>query len=103
MAIAGRMSDEPDLHERARDAIRAGRLPNRRPERMWGGPSVGADCAICGLAVMPAELEFEIEFVRNGGDPGVDRYNVHIRCFTAWESEILPPSPQPAVHPEAAS
>ena len=105
MATAGRMSDDPDLHKAAQDAIRAGKLPNRRPDRMWGGPSIGADCAICGLPVMPAALEFEIEFARDGG--GVDKHNVHIPCFTVWESEILPPSPRPALRvlsqPEAAS
>ena len=103
MATAGRMNEEQELRERVREVIRAGKLPNRRPDRMWGGPSIGADCAICGLPVMPAALEFEIEFARDGAGPGVSKYNVHIRCFTAWESEVLPPPPQPAVHPEAAS
>jgi hypothetical protein len=33
------------------------------------------------------ELELEVEFVHNGGQPGLDSCHVHIRCFAAWEFE----------------
>jgi hypothetical protein len=82
------MSDASAPLERAREAIRAGKLPNRRPDRMWGGPGLGASCAICGSPAMRGELEFEIEFVRNGTGSGADRHHVHLECFQAWESEI---------------
>jgi hypothetical protein len=61
-------------------------LPDRRPDRMWGGPGVGADCAICGAPVMRNELELEIEFARDGDDSSTDKYHVHIRCFGAREA-----------------
>jgi len=32
-------------------------------------------------------MEFEIEFARDGGNPGLDRFHIHLRCFTAWEFE----------------
>jgi hypothetical protein len=30
-------------------------------------------------------MEFEIQFVRDGDNPGLDKYHVHIRCYAAWE------------------
>jgi hypothetical protein len=38
---AGRMSDERTLREKIREMIQVGTLPNRRPDRMWGGPGGG--------------------------------------------------------------
>jgi integrase len=40
------MPDEAILREKARDAVRSGKLPARRPDRTWGGPGVGAPCTI---------------------------------------------------------
>ena len=84
--IEGQVSDEGPLRE-AREVIQGKKLPNRPPDRMWGGPGAGADCAICSAPVTRAELEFEIEFARAGDDPGVDTYHVHIHCFAAWQAE----------------
>jgi hypothetical protein len=81
------MSDENILREQARAAVEAGKLPGRRPDRTWGGPGVGATCAVCGLPVKRDEMEFEIEFARDGDNPGLDKFHVHIRCFAAWEFE----------------
>jgi hypothetical protein len=81
------MDDEAILRETARAAVRSGKLPSRRPDRMWGGPGVGASCAVCELPITRAELEFEIQFEHDGGVPGLDKFHVHIRCFAAWEFE----------------
>ena len=81
------MPDEVILREKAREAVRHGKLPSRRPDRTWGGPGVGAACAICEQPVTKSELEFEIQFTHDGGDPGLDKFHVHIRCFAAWEFE----------------
>jgi hypothetical protein len=81
------ISDECALRDKAREVVQAGRLPNRRPDRTWGGPGVGADCAICSVPVKSDEVEFEIEFGRNDDDPDLEKYHVHIRCFAAWEFE----------------
>jgi len=64
-------------------ALRAGKLPNHRPDNMWAGPSGGGDCAICEAPLEREEMEYELEYIRNGPDPGVDTHRVHIRCFTA--------------------
>jgi hypothetical protein len=32
-------------------------------------------------------MEFEIQFARDGDNPGLDKFHVHIRCFAAWEFE----------------
>lgn len=81
------MNDESTLREKAREGIQSGTLPNGQPDRMWGGPGVGASCMICSERVKRDELEFEIEFARDGDDPGLNTYHVHIRCFAAWQFE----------------
>jgi hypothetical protein len=81
------MPDESLLREKARAAIRDGKLPDRKPTRTWGGPGVGAECAVCGVPVTVDEMEFEVQFARDGDNPGLDKYHVHIRCFAAWEFE----------------
>lgn len=84
--------DENTLRAKARQVLRDGKLPTRPPDRTWGGPGVGAACTICELPVKTDELEFEIQFARDGrhGDAGLDKYHVHIRCFAAWEFEPGP-------------
>ena len=81
------MHDEPLLRQKARAAIQNGKLPARRPDRTWGGPGVGADCAVCGLPVTRDEMELEIQFAHDGDAPGLDKYHDHVRCFAAWEFE----------------
>ena len=67
--------------------MQAGILPDRRPDRTWGGFGAGIDCTICRTPVKQDELEFEIEFARNGDNPHLDTYHLHARCFDAWELE----------------
>jgi hypothetical protein len=81
------MPDETILREKAQVAMERGRIPKRRPDRMWGGPGVGAFCVVCELPVTKDELEFEIQFSHDGANPGLDKYHVHVRCFAAWEFE----------------
>jgi hypothetical protein len=81
------MPDEKILREKARGVVRSGKLPSRRPDRTWGGPGVGAICAVCELPVERNEIEFEIQFARDDDNPGLDKYHVHLRCFAAWEFE----------------
>ncbi len=61
--------------------------PVHRPDRTWGGPGVGAECAICEKPIGKNDMEFEIQFARDGDNPGLDKFHVHIRCFAAWEFE----------------
>ncbi len=79
--------DEQLVRAKVREVLKAGKLPNRRPDRTWGGPGVGAPCTVCDLPVTKGELEFEIQFAHDGDNPGLDKYHVHVRCFAAWEFE----------------
>ena len=79
------MPDEPFLREKASEAITQRKLPNRQPDRVWGGPGVGAPCRVCDIPVERTEMEFEVQFERDGGTPYFDVYHIHLRCFSAWE------------------
>lgn len=89
------MPDELVLREKARDTIRNGKLPQRAPDRVWGGPGVGAPCSVCELPVKKDEMEFEIQFAHDGASPGLDKFHIHIRCFAAWEFERKKMNPRP--------
>jgi hypothetical protein len=78
--------DDSFLREKAREAIKAGTLPARSPDQVWGGPGTGARCAICGDSTTHAEVELEIEFA-DDGYPAVSSHFVHLRCFSIFELE----------------
>jgi hypothetical protein len=82
------MGDDSTLRRKARQAIQGGKLPERFPDRTWGGPGAGDDCTICGASIESDELELEIEFAGSDGGLTRDRHHVHIRCFAAWEFEL---------------
>ena len=82
------MSDQAVLQENRRDASETLPLPRRAPDRLWGGRGDGTDCAVCHAPVGPDEVEYEVEFDRNGGDLGVDRFHVHVRCLAPWISSV---------------
>ena len=63
------MPDEKILRAKAREVVRAGKLPSRRPDRTWGGPGVGAPCSVCGEPITPLQLELEAQFARTGKRP----------------------------------
>ena len=77
------MPDEAILREKAKAVIQSGKLPAHSPDRTWGGPEVGAPCAVCERPVTKAE----IEFARDVDYPGLDNFHVRVRCFAAWEFE----------------
>lgn len=79
------MGEENILRRKARKAILSGKLPERLPDRTWGGPGAGDCCTICDAPIEADELELEIEFARGFGR---DRHHVHIRCFAAWDFEL---------------
>jgi hypothetical protein len=81
------MPEEPILREQARNAILNGKLPSHLPERTWGGPGVGVTCVICGEPVTKQQMAIEIQFSQDGGSPGLDKFDTHVRCFAAWEFE----------------
>src|SRR5690606_40048927 len=73
--------DESRMRKRVRAAVDAGRLPDRRPDRMWGGPGAGAICPICEGLVDHNETEIEVEI----DPPDEVGFHVHSHCFEAWE------------------
>ena len=81
------MPDEKILRAKAREVVRAGKLPSRRPDRTWSGPGIDNSCTICGARIQQAQVEFEIQFAPDGAAPGVERFHLHLRCFAAWEFE----------------
>ena len=70
--------------EKAREALRAGKVPLRRPDRVWGGPGTGGACSICNQPLKPDAVEFELEFI---WATELTTHHVHADCFTAWERE----------------
>jgi hypothetical protein len=80
--------DEPLLREQAREAIRAGKLPTRRSDRLFGGPGSEQPCAVCGETLPRTEMEIELEFFNPyGATSGIDQFHFHHRCYAAWEFE----------------
>jgi len=81
------MPDEKILRAKAREVVRAGKLPSRRPDRTWAGPGIDNSCTICEARIKQDQVEFEIQFAHDGAAPRVERFHVHLRCFAAWEFE----------------
>jgi hypothetical protein len=67
------MPNEAALRRLARLVLENGKLPRRDPNRTWGGPGVGAACAICDQPVTPEEIEYEVRA------PGTDSRVPHHR------------------------
>ncbi len=63
------------------DKLVAGALPRALPERVWGGPSVGATCAACDKAIPQGQSEIEAECA----DGTLRRY--HVLCFSVVTTE----------------
>jgi hypothetical protein len=87
------MSDDV-LREKARELIRAGQLPARTPERVWGGAGLaGVECALCGAALEREDVVLELE-VRDG--EGARYPQLHVRCFSLFEQALREPeAPSP--------
>jgi hypothetical protein len=82
------LPDEIVLREMAREAIRSGKLPSRPADRIverhgWSGLA----CRVCGEPVKRDELVVEIQFRRQDPPLGLACYQLHQRCFAAWEFE----------------
>ena len=79
------MSVDSTLRAQARKLMRAVKLPNRLPDRMWGGQGVGTPCALCGAPVKQDEAELEIQW---GEGASISNHRLHALCFAALELEI---------------
>jgi hypothetical protein len=98
-----RMDSDTDLKDLAREAIETGRVPQVRPERLWGSSGDGSDCPICFQAIVSEDVGFELDFPRSSSlEPPRDSCLIHARCFKAWdavrqESALAAPIPQTGV------
>jgi hypothetical protein len=62
------MPDGPRLREQA-EAIKSNKLPSQTPNRIWGGPGIGAECSVGRKAIVPGA-----ERIRRGPT------GMHIEC-----------------------
>lgn len=73
-----------ELRDRARALVRSGALPRVQQERTWAGRGLGSECALCGERITREDVEYELEFVLDGGEkPHV--YRFHASCLPVWE------------------
>ena len=79
------MSVESTLRVQARSLIQAGKIPNRLPDRIWGGRGVGSPCTVCDAPVKRDEAELEVEWIEGASKIN---HNLHARCFAVLELEI---------------
>jgi hypothetical protein len=91
--------NENALTQRAREAIKGGKLPHRAADRMWGGPGSGAPCALCGEPVGREVTGFELEFELQGQPPAKANYPLHFQCHGAWERALELARPRIAAAP----
>jgi hypothetical protein len=75
------------LRAQVRELIRRGKLPDRLPDRTWGGPGTDAPCAVCGIRVGSDEMGFEIDFTSDGIVDG-NSQQFHAPCLRALEIEL---------------
>ena len=70
------------LRSVARRLIEEGRLPKEPGLRVFGGPSSGTTCRLCGLPISPLAPEIEIETQEPDG--------VLLRpdCYAVWLAEV---------------
>jgi hypothetical protein len=82
--------DETVLRQ-VREAIKTGKFPGRDPHSVTGHVVSGwrsdADCALCGMRLMPKEVELELEFSPDHGCDNSTAYRVHPQCYAAWQLE----------------
>jgi hypothetical protein len=79
---------ETGLVHTALEAMRTGRLPDRGPDRIWGGHGSGKDnCQICGKLLNTEEITFDLEYAAAAEGAPPICYSVHLRCFNVWDIE----------------
>ena len=73
------------LRNRARELIQQGQLPDALRSRVWGGKGSGGPCALCSLAILHDDAEYEVA-VPSGKESSL---RFHFHCFAAWQLECI--------------
>lgn len=82
------MGEDKRLQRKCREALRLGKIPDRSPDRLWGGHGNGSDtCQICGNLLMKEDIAFDLEYEAASDPSRPVCYSVHLRCFNAWDLE----------------
>ena len=82
------MNDDTMLRQLAHKLVRAGTLPARRPDRIWGGAAFGGStCLLCGGLVDHGGIALEVEFTGSGDSDGMSAH-LHIRCFQVLDGVL---------------
>jgi hypothetical protein len=88
--------DESRSLRKDRASSGPGRLPNRRPLRVWGGWGGGSECSICGKPVTAQQAELELEFSGGDGFTYPMTHVVHAECYAELERERRSSLAEPA-------
>jgi hypothetical protein len=81
------MGDESRIRLKGHESTLAGKLPDRAPDRLWGGRGNGTDlCSLCGNLLNEEEISFDLEY---DGEAAARPacYSVHLHCFHAWDMD----------------
>ena len=68
-------------------ALTAGTVPRDKPAKIWAGNGTDKRCAICGVTMRAADVEYEIEFA-SGTSVMLDR-----DCHALWDEYRMGPEP----------
>jgi hypothetical protein len=64
-------------------ALSAGTVPRDKPAKIWAGTGTDKRCAICGVTMRTADVEYEIEFA-SGKSVMLDR-----ECHALWDQHRM--------------
>jgi hypothetical protein len=73
-----------NLADRIRDKLNVGLLPQVAGQRVSRGYGRGEPCSACGVAILPAQAQFELDAY-----VGSTTYRFHLGCYGLWQAECL--------------
>jgi hypothetical protein len=76
-------SSPHELLSRAIALVRNGTLPRESAPGVLAGPGKNKSCALCGAAIAPGTVEYEMTSTQADGSSRA--YCLHIPCYHAWK------------------
>ena len=89
--MSGPAIPEPELRTLVRQRLEHGVLPVRRVAHLDAGYGHAQECAACGHAILPTQIEYDVLL-----EPQ-HRLRFHLKCFSLWQlecAERMLPAPQ---------